>query len=171
MFGDHGLMLKAAMHYMPATRVPLVVADPTRPASHGRSSDSLVGTIDLARTFLDLAGVPEFAGMQGASVVPLLDDPAAPTRPSMLIEEDEPVDLAMLGRPLRMRTLITDRARLSVYAGTDRGELYDLGDDPDELHNLWDDPDAPSLRAELHEMLAGELIAHADEGIRPTFLA
>jgi arylsulfatase A-like enzyme len=172
MFGDHGLMLKGAMHYVPSIRVPLVIADPARPPAPGRSTHSLAGTLDLARTFLDLAGVAEYAGMQGASLAPLLlDDPGASVRMSVLVEEDEPFDLAGLGRPLRMRTLVTDRARLSVYAGSDHGELYDLVDDPDELHNLWSDPAGARLRAELHEQLTAALVDHADEGTRPTYMA
>jgi len=169
MFGDHGLMLKAAMHYRGALRVPLLVADPRRPAAR---CSSLVGTIDLAQTILDLTAVDRFSGMQGRSLVPLLDDPIAGlVHDAIVVEEDEPFDLAMTGSSLRMRTLITPTSRLSVYRGTERGELFDLDADPDELVNRFDDADAVGLRGELFEVLARELLILDDRDPAPTGLA
>lgn len=170
MFGDHGLMLKGAMHYRPALRVPLVLRDPRR-ASAPERIDSLVGSIDLAETFLALAGLPEYAGMQGHSLLPMLDDPKLEVRDAILVEEDEPFDLARTGSPLRMRTLIGSRGRLSVYAGTDRGELFDFQEDPDELRNRWSDPQARALRSDLTEQLVRAMLSADDAGMLPTFIA
>ena len=169
MFGDHGLMLKGAMHYRPALRVPLLVHDPARPGSQRCSS--LVGSIDLAQTILDLTGTTPFEGMQGHSLRPLLDDPAASVRELLVVEEDEPFDLAMTGGPLRMRTLLTGDARLSIYRGTNHGELFDLTDDPDELTNRFHDPGREVRRGELFERLARELTDLADQGTMPTYAA
>ena len=171
MFGDHGLMLKSAMHYVPALRVPLVVADPRRPDSHGRRSDSLVSSTDIAVTLMSLGGVEPVAGVQGRDLTPLLDDPSVAVRDVAVVEEDEPFDMAMLRRPLRMRTLVSDTARLSVYAGSDDGELYDLVDDPDELVNRWHDPAWRSRRLELTDQLMQSMLDLADEGTVPTALA
>ena len=44
-----------------------------------------------------------------------------------------------LDHRLRIRSLITSRHRLTLYAGEDWGELYDLQDDPLEQVNLWRD--------------------------------
>ena len=165
-FGDHGLMLKGAMHYRPALRVPLLVARPgqTAPAT----SSALVGSIDLAQTILDLCAVEPFEGMQGHSLRPLLDDPGASLRDQLVVEEDEPFDLARLGRPLRMRTLLTSDARLSVYDGAERGELFDLVEDPDEVADRFDDPALRARRGELFERLAREQLVFADAGTNPT---
>jgi len=170
MFGDHGLMLKGAMHYRPALRVPLLVRDPRRP-SQPAVVDSLVGSIDLAQTLLALAGLDAYAGMQGHSLLPMLDDPSLSVRNAILVEEDEPFDLARTGSPLRMRTLITRLARLTLYAGTERGELFDVVDDPDELCNRWSDAGARALRGELCERLASAMMAADDAGMLPSSFA
>ncbi|QYG94882.1 sulfatase-like hydrolase/transferase [Iamia sp. SCSIO 61187] len=169
MFGDHGLMLKAAMHYRPALRVPLLVARPGQTV--GAESSSLVGSIDVAQTILDLCGVDPYEGMQGHSLRPVLDDPAVAPRDQILVEEDEPFDLAGLGQPLRMRTLITAAGRLSVYRGSEEGELFALDDDPDEMANRFADPGAAGLRAEMFERLAVEQMVLSDAGTTPTCTA
>jgi len=169
MFGDHGLMLKAAMHYRPALRVPLLVHEPGQVA--GRRSGALVGSIDVAQTILDLCGVDPYEGMQGHSLRPLLDDPAGSLREHLLVEEDEPFDLAGVGQPLRMRTLISAAGRLSIYRGSERGELFALDDDPDEMANRYDDPAAAPLRAEMFERLAVEQMVLSDTGTTPTSTA
>ena len=166
MFGDHGLMLKASMHYRPALRVPLLVHLPGQVT--GAESSSLVGSVDLAQTVLDLCGVDVFAGMQGHSLRPVLDDPTAAVREQILVEEDEPFDLAMTGGPLRMRTLITAGGRLSAYRGSTEGELYGFDDDPDELDNRWADPGSQGFRAEMFERLAVEQMLLSDAGSTPT---
>lgn len=168
MFGDHGLMLKAAMHYEGCIRVPLVVAAPGLRAGVSRS---LVSTLDLAPTILALAGVPAYQGMQGTSLLPLLDDPSASVRDHVVVEEDEMFDLAGIGQPLRMRTLVTEDARLTLYQGSTRGEVYDLARDPFELANLWDEPAAFARRADLCERLARAQMALADTSPKPNFLA
>jgi arylsulfatase len=70
-----------------------------------------------------------------------------------------------------MRSLVTDRHRLSIYDGVPWGELYDLGGDPHETVNLWNAPDAAKLRAELTERLARTMLANADTSPYPTALA
>ncbi|HEX7135188.1 MAG TPA: sulfatase-like hydrolase/transferase [Iamia sp.] len=169
MFGDHGLMLKAAMHYRPALRVPMLIHVPGQAA--GQTSSSLVGSIDVAQTILDLCAADPFEGMQGHSLRPVLDDPATSLREHLVVEEDEPFDLAGLGQPLRMRTLISPEGRLSIYRGSDRGELFALGEDPDEMVNRYDDPGAGALRADLFERLAVEQMVLSDRGTTPTSTA
>jgi arylsulfatase A-like enzyme len=155
MFGDHGLMLKATMHYDGCVRVPLVVA---RPGDPGRRTASLASSLDLPSTFLDLAGVEAFADMQGSSLLPVLDEPAATVRDHCYIEEDMP--LARLGGPLPLhsRTLITPNHRYSWYSGGDV-EVYDLAADPDERVNLAVRADQRGLRGELAERMVAAAAA------------
>lgn len=169
MFGDHGLMLKAAMHYRPALRVPLLIFDPSNPT--GQSSDSLVGSIDIAQTVLEMTGAAPFEGMQGSSLVPVLADPTTTVRDHIVVEEDEPFDLAQLGGPLRMRTLISPGSRLSIYRGSENGEMFDFLEDPDEMENRFHDPERRSIRGDLFEALARELADLDDRGNTPTFMA
>lgn len=168
MFGDHGLMLKTAMHYRAVLEVPLFIAGPG--ITQGRSH-SLVSTLDLAQTICALAGVEPFWGMQGHDLTPILREPAAQVRDHVLVEEDQLFDLAGLGQPLRMRTIVTRDTRLTRYAGSSSGELYDLTVDPEEMHNLDADPSSAELRAVAMEHLADSLADHADRDRRPAFMA
>ncbi|MFF3494782.1 sulfatase [Streptomyces sp. NPDC002795] len=166
MFGDHGLMLKQFTHYEGCVRVPLTLALPGSDAPRGERP-GLVSSLDLAATALDLAGLPRHHGMQGQSLLPVVHDPGLRLREQLLIEEDEPFGLEGLPGPLRMRSLLTESARLTVYDTVAGGELYDLADDPDETVNLHDGK-APALRAELTERLAHELVAANDSGRVPS---
>ncbi len=167
MFGDHGMMLKAGMHYEGCTRVPLLIH---RPGGQAGVCSELAGSLDLAQTLLELAGCEAYHGMQGHSLVPLLEGGDG-VRDDLVVEEDEIFDMARLGQPLRMRTLITRDARLTLYRGSDHGELFDLARDPHEMDNLFAKPEGRSLRAELSERLARRLMETADSAPIPTHLA
>ena len=168
MFGDHAMMLKGAMHYDGCTHVPLLIKTPGRAAGQ---SDALVSSIDLAATALSLAGVEGYRGMQSHDLSGLLDEPTASVRNSVLIEEDQVHDMVHVGRSLRMRTLLTDEARLTIYAGLDHGELFDRRTDPDELNNLYGRVEGGALQAEMTAKLLQEIMLLSDESPRPTAFA
>jgi arylsulfatase A-like enzyme len=155
MFGDHGLMLKATMHYQGCLRVPLVIA---RPGAEGTRSQALASTLDFANTILDLCDVPGFVDMQGISLAPLLDDPQASVRDHALVEEDFP--LARPGGPMpqRTRSIVTAEHRYTRYSTGDV-ELFDLVRDPDELVNLAATGGADALCGEMAGRLADALTA------------
>lgn len=164
-FGDHGLMLKHAIHYQGVIRVPLIIRVPGM--APGRC-ESMVSLMDLAQTVLDLTEYPEFNGMQGISLRPLLEDPSASVRDAVYIEEDMPVDVMRLGRPYAVRTLLTADARLTIFGGTEQGELFDLQNDPDEMNNLFDKPEGQALRTKMMERLARAMLEYTDMGNTPT---
>jgi arylsulfatase A-like enzyme len=169
-FGDHQLLWKGPLHYQGVTRVPLVWRDPA--AAHSRRSTQLCSTIDIAPTVLARAGCTPYNGIQGRSLLPVMrDDSPLADRTALLIEEEG--QRVMFGFPgrTRMRTLQTDRFRLSIYAGAGWGELYDLQADPHEAANLWDDPAHAGLRHDLLHQLATLMMNHADESPSPTALA
>jgi len=168
MFGDHGVMLKHAMHYEGCTRVPLVI---NRPGQVPARTHSLAGSLDLAQTILDLADLPAYHGMQGTSLVPLLQNPHAVIRHRLLIEEDEKSDPIDAGHPLRMRTLVTPQARFTLYQGHPHGELFDLTIDPLEQHNLFGTAKGAALQAEMTRALADEMMQVMNETPRPTAMA
>jgi len=157
MFGDHGLMLKATMHYQGCLRVPLVIA---RPGAAAARTQSLASSLDLAQTCLDIAGVPPFADMQGVSLVPVLDDAQAEVRDHVLVEEDFPLALRGSPLPLRSRSLITRAHRYSRYSSGDV-ELYDLTTDPDELENLAVRSPGSAARHALNERMLDAMTAAA----------
>ncbi len=168
MGGDHGIMMKHAMHYMGCLRVPLVIKVPGKKPSR---CDSLVSSLDLGQTVLDLASLPEYFGMQGRSLAPLLDDAELRLRNRLLVEEDGPWDYIDSGRALRMRTLVTDAARLTVYHGSRYGELFDHAADPLELDNLYDKDRGVALRRDLESQLIQEMMSMASDSPRPIAMA
>jgi arylsulfatase A-like enzyme len=157
--GDHQLLLKGAIHYQGLVRVPCIWMDPQSP-DEGRVSDHLCGTLDLPTSILDRAGVAEFNGMQGKSLPAI----AAGTDgyDSVVIEEDQRRSLMGFPPHYRVRSLITDRYRLSIYSCVEWGELYDLQNDPNEFENLWDAPCHAATKADLLERLARRMIDLAD---------
>ena len=60
-----------------------------------------------------------------------------------------------------LRTLTTDRWRLSCYGGQPYGELFDCREDPHELSNLWDDAGYAVIKRELKELLLDQLLVNA----------
>ena len=85
--------------------------------------------------------------------------------------EDEMFDLVGVGEHLRMRSLVTESARLTLYQGAEHGELFDLESDPSEMNNLFAKPEGAELRAHLTEKLLRQLMEVADEAPRPTHMA
>ena len=162
-FGDHGLILKQLVHYEAVTRVPLVV---TGAGAVAPRSNALVSNADVAPTILDIAGVDHFRGIQGRSLQPVLGGAAADHRDAILVEEDMPIGVEGLPAPVRMRTLIADAGRLTVYHGHGIGELYDFDSDPTEQSNRYGDAGARPLQNGLQDRLAYEVIDLADVGQR-----
>lgn len=164
--GDHRLLLKGPAHYEGITHVPFIWAEP---GQHGaRTSDAMAGTLDIASTILDRAKVQPYNGIQGLSLLPVLDGSAASLpRDSMVIEDDQ--QRAVFGLPsgARLRSLVTRRWRITIAHGDSYGELYDLQNDPDEIDNLFDDPGHRAVRGELMETLAYRQMELADRSPLP----
>jgi len=174
---DHGIMLKGPLHYQGLIRVPLIWTDSGagQGVESGRGVDGLASTLDIPATILARAGLAPNNGMQGSS---LLDVTAGKSdgvagRTGLLIEEDAlRPNFGYEERP-RVRTLVTDRHRLSIWqaADSDWGELYDLVDDPHELINLWEDPIAAKLKSDLIAQLLQKVVALQSRSPLPSGLA
>ena len=153
---DHGFFLgewrlfdKRLMHE-PSIRVPLMVRYPKR-IPWGTVRDEMVLDTDLAPTFLDLAGVPIPAHMQGKSVIPLAKAPDPAFRKEWYYEYFEwPNPEAV--RPCR--GIRTEQYKLIQYV-TDlqEFEMYDLRADPTETKNIYGKPEYGSLQKHLLERL------------------
>lgn len=159
MFGDQGVMLKMAMHYEGPIRVPYVLSGPGCASAR---SDAFASTLDIGPTLLDLAGADPMPGVHGRSQVAVLTDAEASVRDEVYIEEDEMFDAIGAGVPLRMRTLVTDSGRISVYEGSELGELFLHDTDPRETDNRWQDPDAAADKGEFLVRLVQAQMAHSD---------
>jgi arylsulfatase A-like enzyme len=151
LLGDHGLICKGPFHYDGLIRVPML----WRLAGQecGRVSEAFTSLVDLAPTFLDLAGQPIPGTMQGRSLGPLLAGRTARHREGALVEFQSGY------RPwLNLKTWRTADWKLTYYAGQPYGELYDLRKDPGEFVNLYASPAHRGIRAELLERLLEELV-------------
>jgi len=151
--GDHQMYGKGHC-YEGDTRVPLIVRGPG--IQPGTKIAGIGSLLDLAPTLLDLAGVPEPEGVQGISQKAALAGDVSRLRKTALIENDD--DRA----PARMRTLVTEDWKLTVFAGSQNGRLFHYSSDPEELNNRWNDPDCESIQRTLERRLLEEVVLAAD---------
>ncbi|MHA1842664.1 MAG: sulfatase family protein [Promethearchaeota archaeon] len=164
LMGDHGLLLKGPAHFQGLIKVPMIWKIPGI-TPEGAVSESLVNSIDIPTTILNVLGIREKyhpPGMQGHDLMPVLRDPSVKVRDNCIIEEDEDPHKATkqgIYRNIRIRTIITDQYRMTVYEGyPETGDLYDLKEDPLEKNNLWHDKKHEKIRNQLlikmfHEIL------------------
>ena len=147
--GEHGLWQKQTC-FEEAARVPLIISAPGQ-KSRGGVSRATVELLDLYPTLADLAGLKGPENLQGASLRPLLDDPAAAwSRPAFTqTQRGKKNGEWVFGRSVR-----TDRWRYTEWKDGESGiELYDHGKDPKEYTNLADHPAFAAEREKLAELL------------------
>lgn len=162
--GDHGLMLKLLLHFQGTIRVPFIWHDPAQ-VGHGDVLSDLSSSIDIPSTILARAGIQPFNGMQGRD---LLKDPPPE---AVIVEEDSQRTMTGFDRPQRIRTLVTERYRMSLRENEDWHELYDLQDDPHELENRYFDTAFSEVRQELTEIMLRRMIALQDRAPLPAYRA
>jgi arylsulfatase A-like enzyme len=165
LMGDHQLMLKGAFAYEGLTRVPFVWAEPDG-ARAGTRTDALAGTLDIAATMLDRAQIAPYNGIQGKSVLPMMDGGAG--HDAVLIEYGSQRPLFGTTGEMAMRTLVDQRYRITYYRGVPWGEFYDLETDPLEMDNLWDDPAAAGAKRAMTERLMHKMMELAERSPLPT---
>ncbi len=160
-FGDHGYHLGehgGLWHKMTlfdeGTRVPLIVAAPGR--NPGQVSRRLVELVDVYPTLCELCGLKQPEGLEGLSVVPLLDRPERPWKQAVFTvvsrgktkKATEGLDRNVMGR-----TALGERWRYTVWP--DGGEeLYDHQNDPYEYANLARNPRYAEALAGQKKLLA-----------------
>jgi arylsulfatase A-like enzyme len=148
--GDHGLFDKRFM-YEESIRMPFLVRWPDGIAPRTRS-DAIALNVDFAPTFLEAAGLPASAEMQGRSLLPVLRG-RTPTdwRTSMYYRYyHDPGDhntRAHYG-------VRTGTHKLIYFPKKNQWELFDLVNDSHELHNLYGEPGHDALTATLKQELA-----------------
>jgi len=166
LIGDHGLIDKRNA-YEGSVRVPMVVAAPTTlPA--GVSNDAMVRNLDLAPTFLDVAGVEQPPQFEGKSWLPVA------TGKLPLEEWAEPDFIYEYfwewSFPMTPTTFAIQRGPLKYiqYHGIwDIEELYDVDSDPLEVNNLINDPDYYEARQQLRVALYQQLESKSGEHAVP----
>jgi len=161
--GDHWLGEKDLFHEM-SVKVPLIIADPDAAydATRGTACDELVEQIDLAPTFVEMAGGAA-AGhiLEGRSLLPLLEGGSPDDwREYVISEYDYSVTpmaakLGMESHQARLFMVFDGRHKMMHSAGGHRPMLFDLAMDPQEVDDIGDDmaskPALDKLYGHLHE--------------------
>ncbi len=137
LLGDHGLALKGPFMYQSLIKVPFIFSYPGGGIPTA-GFDGKVMSYDLMPTILELAGIMPPAQITARSLLPQVSGAESP-REAVMVEN--------FSEGMTVKTIVTERFKLTCYLEYDRGELFDLYNDPDELHNLWSEN--PELRAEL----------------------
>lgn len=145
--GEWGFYNKMLMHE-PSIRVPLALRYP-RMAKAGAKCEKMVLSVDLAPTFLELAGIKQPESMQGRSLVPLLEGgDISDWRKDWLYEYYDERYAA------RSRGIRTKKFKLIHYwEPPEEYELYDLETDPRELNNLYGDSRYAKIAEELKQRI------------------
>lgn len=150
MLGDH-LFYRKTVPYEGSARIPFLV---TLPGRRPRRShvDEVVELRDVMPTVLDIAGVPVPEGVDGKSVLPLLDATDPEWREDI---HGEHVHGVFVPQSIQF---VTDGHRKFIwYSVLGNEQFFDLDEDPQELHNLVNDPDRADEVAEWRQRLIAHL--------------
>ena len=137
MLGEHGRWHKMCF-YEASVRVPLLVR--AKMVGAGERERAPVSLVDIFPTVCELTG--RDVGLY-LPVLPRLDEPQ-PDRPVFSEYHDGEGSHRMVRR---------GRHKLTVYAGSDPAEFYDLEADPDEKRNLAGRPELGQTESQLRELI------------------
>jgi N-acetylglucosamine-6-sulfatase len=142
--GEHGWYDKRWM-FEESLAMPFIARWPgvVKP---GTRNDTLIQNIDYAPTFLEIAGVPIPATMQGKSLVPVLkgETPADWRKAIYYFYSGENTHRVAAHDGVR-----TDRYKLMFFPKTKEWNLYDLEKDPQEMKSVHEDPAYAPVLAEM----------------------
>jgi hypothetical protein len=157
--GEHGWFDKRWM-FEESYRTPLLIQWPgvTKP---GIVNDDIVSNLDLAETFLEMAGVQVPSDMQGRSMVTILKGKTpVDWRKEHYYHYYEYPGSHMVKRHYGIST---DRYKLiHYYYDIDEWELYDFKADPLEMKNVYNDPSYKKVRDDLHIRLEKLMVKYKD---------
>ena len=139
-------------------RVPLIIADPTRPDSQGKTSEALAELLDLYPTLASLAGIEGDLSkrLEGVDLTAVVDDPSASVQDAAFTQHQQPFYGPSTNWKAWGYSIRTADRRYTEWRAIDGGkviarELYDYSTDPEETNNLAEE------RPEEVQSLAGKL--------------
>ena len=161
--GDHGTVLKGGVHSHGLIRVPLIWSDPQ---SYSNKISKIQGSaIDFAPTLLHKAGLKTPYGMQGRNLF------AGDVKNLPILIEDSGYAMASDDGQTAYCSIVHNRWRMTIFEGSELGELFNLEEDPYELTNLWFDSAASSKKLEMMHLLIDRQIALRSKSLAPTHQA
>ena len=146
--GSHGLLGKQSV-YEHSMRVPLIMSGKGIPRN--KKTDAFAYLFDLFPTLCQYVGVPQPTGIDGKSLLPLIQGKAQSVRPYVMNAYME-----------HQRSVRDARYKLIRYPTVDHTLLFDLQNDPYELANLAEKPEHAQRVQTLLAQLAVEQKRYGD---------
>src|SRR5579862_9456438 len=142
--GEKGKWSKAGSLFEMGTRVPMLMAVPGA-KGNGQSCYRIIESLDIYRTLVELCGLPLPSGVEGTSLVPLIEDPRrAWDKPAYSVWSED-------GKTLHGVAVRNENWRYAEFgpSGVNGAMLFDPKTDPLEMKNLADDSQYAQVRSEL----------------------
>lgn len=137
--GEHDGIWQKRTLFEQASRAPLIIRVPGA-TGNGQDCSRIVEFVDIYPTLTEAAGIATPEGLDGRSLVPLLENPIAPWDSHAITQILRPAD-GRLESPVMGCSIRTERWRFTEWAeGSSGVELYDHWADPMEFQNLAIDP-------------------------------
>ncbi|WP_229203360.1 sulfatase-like hydrolase/transferase [Dyadobacter jejuensis] len=137
--GSHGLLGKQDM-YEHSTKVPLIISGPHIP--NDKISEALVYLYDLFPTLSDLCQLPATEGIDGKSLMPIMNEEELEVRKTLYTV------YRGTARAIRNQSW-----KLIYYPERNFIQLFNLKSDPLEINNLAAIPEFADKKKELMELL------------------
>ena len=162
--GEHGIYYNhIASVYQPSLRVPLLIKIPKTNTNAGKIN-ALTESIDIMPTILGALNIPTESGIEGKSLMPLINGQSEKIRDCAfaetgvsLLEQNKRWYFKGIGGKWKMVTDGKYKLVLIPHHENDIYELYNLEDDPNEAKNLIND------QKEIAESLKQKLLSWAQK--------
>ncbi len=155
--GEHGSWCKQT-NYSIDTRVPLILSTPEL-YDDPETSDRLVEFVDVYPTLCELAGLEIPVGLEGVSMVPLIEDPEQEWKNATFSQYLRsriwlaPDGIVYHGYSIRSKDYLYVEWKLEESGQLAANELYDLQKDPMENKNVAGDPEYSDIVKEMARRL------------------
>lgn len=143
--GEKGKWSKAGSLWEEGARIPFFIATP-HAKGNGKKCTRPVEALNFYPTLLELCGLPAPDGLQGRSMTPLLDNPAAAwSHPAYTVWSEDGKTLTGIG-------VRVERWRYAEYV-LGGSMLLDMDNDPHQLKNLAHDSKYADVAAQMSRLV------------------
>jgi arylsulfatase A-like enzyme len=144
--GERGKWSKAGSLWEQGTRVPFLICDP-RAKGNGNSSLRIVELLDIYPTLAEACNLPKPEGVEGVSLLPLLEKPNAFwDKPAYTVWNEN-------GKGITGVVVRTEQWRYGEFYGNGAGSfLTDAINDPHELVNQAANPQYKDIVTQMSKL-------------------